>query len=66
MHLFSQIVQLKSDKWQQKHRVSDTYYINHNYTNVPKVHEDCVKFRTENTESAQKDKKKKKNCFWKE
>ena len=37
---------MKRDKWQQKLRVPDTYYINNDCTNVIKVHEDCLKFRT--------------------
>ena len=31
---------------ENKNRVLDTYYVNNNYTDVTKVHEDYVEFRT--------------------
>ena len=37
---------MRRDKWEQKHRVPDTYYINNDYTNITTVYEDYVKFRT--------------------
>ena len=37
---------MESDKWEQKHLVFDTYYVNNNYGDVTKVHEDYVEFRT--------------------
>ena len=47
-YLFLQIV---SNKWEQKYRVPDTYYINNDYRNVIKVHEDYIEFNTEEAEN---------------
>ena len=47
-YLFLQIV---SNKWEQKQRVPDTYYITNHYRNVIKIHEDYIEFNTEEAEN---------------
>ena len=47
-HLFLQFV---SNKWEQKHRVSETFYINSDKTNIIKVYKDYVEFDAEQAEN---------------
>ena len=53
-YLFLQIV---SNKWEQKCRVPDTYYINNGYTNLLIVYEEYIDFDTEQAGNTQKGKK---------
>ena len=41
------LLQIFSDKWEQKNRVPDACYINNDHTNLIKVCEDYFEFDTE-------------------
>ena len=49
-------LQIASNEWEQKHRVSDTYYENSDYTNFIKITWNSTK-NWQKTEKVQKDKK---------